>query len=233
MQPQRPLPNCASDGPEHPSDGTSSDHRAALRRAKSKLRGLTLVEVMVSMSLMVVVMLGFISSFLQSRRLTEGSVLHAAATSLFYGVVEQMKGLSYTELLPSTAVDDDAPTDVKDKPPYIRIRINQDVTKWLRVVYTQAPTAPKAPTSTPAPSVKSADIGAIDNFLGSIPLSTVTGTASQDLALNLWIWIDEISGKDADEVKKVTVVYTYSYMDGGKERVVRNREVFLRTRYDK
>jgi len=81
--------------------------------------------------------------------------------------------------------------------------------------------------------VKSSDIGAIDNYLGNLPLSTVTGTTSQDLALNLWIWIDEISGKDADEVKKVTIVYTYSYMDGGKERVVRNREVFLRTRYDK
>ena len=188
---------------------------------------------MVSMTLMAVVMLGFISSFLQSRRVTESSVLHAAASSLFYGIVEQMKGLSYTELLPSTAVDDDAPTDVKDKPPYIRIRINQDVTKWLRVVYTPAPGTPKAPTTTPAATVKASDIDAIDNYLGNLPLSTVTGTTSQDLALNLWIWIDEISGKDADEVKKVTVVYTYSYMDGGYERIVRNREVFLRTRYDK
>lgn len=230
MQPQRPLPACASDAAEHPADSASSRRPAALRHPN---RGVTLVELMVSMTLLVVVMLGFLSTFLQSRRLTEGSVLHAAATSLFYGIVEQMKGLSYTELLPSTAVDDDAPTDVKDKPPYIRIRINQDVTKWLRVVYTQDPDAPQAPTTTPAPSVKSSDIGAIDNYLGNLPLSTVTGTASQDLALNLWIWIDEISGKDADEVKKVTIVYTYSYMDGGKERVVRNREVFLRTRYDK
>ena len=188
---------------------------------------------MVSMTLMTVVMLGFISSFLQSRRVTESSVLHAAASSLFYGIVEQMKGLSYTELLPSTAVDDDAPADVKEKPPYIRIRINQDVTKWLRVVYTPLPGTPKAPTTTPAPTAKSSDLGAIDNFLGDLPLSTVTGTISQDLALNLWIWIDEISGKDADEVKKITIVYTYSYMDGGYERVVRNREVFLRSRFDK
>lgn len=185
------------------------------------------------MTLMAVVMLGFISSFLQSRRVTESSVLHAAASSLFYGIVEQMKGLSYTELLPSEAVDDDAPADVKDKPPYIRIRINQDVTKWLRVVYTKLPDKSKAPTTTPASTVKASDIGAIDNYLGSLPLSTVTGTASQDLALNLWIWIDEISGKDADEVKRITVVYTYSYMDGGYERIVRNREVFLRTRFDK
>jgi hypothetical protein len=92
-----------------------------------------------------------------------------------------------------------------------------------------------APTTNPATTVKAADIGAIDNFLGALPLSTVTGTTSQDLALNLWIWIDEIpnSGNDVSEVKKITIVYTYSYMDGGHERIIRNREVFLRTRYDK
>lgn len=200
-----------------------------------RTKALTLVEVMVALTLMATVMLGFIGTFLQSRRVTESSVLHAAASSLMYGIIEQIKGLSYTDLLPSTAVDDNAPTDVKDLPPYMRIRINQDVTKWLRVVYTPAPGTPKAPTTTPATTVTAADIGAIDNLLGSLPLSTVTGTTSQDLSLNLWIWIDEIpdNTKDVAEVKQVTVVYTYSYLDGGKERVIRNREVFLRSRFDK
>lgn len=212
----------------------SSNDSSGMSRDRRR-RGLTLVEVMVSLTLLATVMLGFISAFMQSRRITESSVLHAAASSLFYGVVEQIKGLSYTELLPSTAVDPDAPADVQNLPPYMRIRINQDVTKWLRVVYTPAPGAPKAPTTTPATSVKAADIGAIDNFLGALPLSTVTGTTSQDLALNLWIWIDEIpkASDDVSDCKKITIVYTYSYMDGGYERVVRNREVFLRSRYDK
>lgn len=187
------------------------------------------------MTLMAGVMLGFIGTFLQSRRLTESSVLHAAASSLVYGIIEQVKGLSYADLLPSTAVDDDAPADVKDHPPYLRLRINQDVTKWVRVVYTPAPGAPKAPVTCPAPTATAADAGAIDNYLGSLPLSTVTGTASQDLSLNLWVWIDEIPDTDRDvsEVKKITIVYTYSYLDGATEKVVRNREVFLRTQYDK
>jgi hypothetical protein len=34
-------------------------------------------------------------------------------------------------------------------------------------------------------------------------------------------------------VKKITIVYTYSYLDGGSERIVRNREVFVRSQYDK
>lgn len=200
----------------------------------SSTAALALVEVMVAMFLMAIVMLGFINSFLQSRRLTESSVLQAAATSLIYGTIEQMKGLSYTDLLPSTGVDPDAPADVRDFPPYVRLRINQDVTKWLRVVYTKAPDAPKGPATTPAITATAADVGAIDNYLGNIPLSTVTGTASQDLALNVWIWIDETpdDGKDVSEVKKVTVVYTYSYIDGAATRVVRNREVFLRTQYE-
>jgi prepilin-type N-terminal cleavage/methylation domain-containing protein len=220
-----------------PLSGPDTTVRPAARvvRKAPRQSGLTLVEVMVAMTLMAAVMLGFISTFLQSRRVTESSVLHAAATSLMYGIIEQIKGLSYTDLLPSTAVDDDAPADVKNNPPYLRIRINQDVTKWIRVVYTQAPNAPKAPTVTPAPTDPASAYGAIDNFLGDLPLSTVTGTTSQDLALNLWVWIDEIpdSSRDVSDVKKITIVYTYSYLDGGSERIVRNREVFVRSQYDK
>lgn len=197
---------------------------------------MTLVEVMIAMTLLATVMVGFISAFLQSRRFTESSVLHSACTSLVFGLIEQMKGLDYTTLLPSSAVDTDAPDDIENSPPYIRLRVNQDLTVWLRVVHTPWTTSstPQAPTTTPAPSATTASVGAIDNFIGSIPLSTVTGTASQDLSLNLWVWIDEIPdiARDVSEVKKITVVYTYSFLDGSSTRTIRDREVFLRTRYD-
>ena len=64
--------------------------------------------------------------------------------------------------------------------------------------------------------------------------STVTGTASQEINLDIWVWIDEIpdAANDVSEVKKVTVVYTYSYQDGRVTRTIRDREVFLRTRFD-
>jgi prepilin-type N-terminal cleavage/methylation domain-containing protein len=233
--PSHACPSETTDSHLYPGDCLPESVGSSRTARNKRRRGLTLVEVMVSLTLLATIMLGFISAFLQSRRITESSVLHAAASSLFYGVVEQIKGLSYTELLPSTAVDNDAPIDVRNLPPYMRIRINQDVTKWLRVVYTPAPGAPKAPTTTPAPTVTAASIGAIDNNLGNLPLSTVTGTTSQDLSLNLWIWIDEIpkASDDVSDCKKITIVYTYSYMDGGYARVIRNREVFLRSRYDK
>ena len=47
---------------------------------------------MVSLTLMATVMLSFIGTFIQSRRTTEASVLHAACTSVVYGIVEQAGG---------------------------------------------------------------------------------------------------------------------------------------------
>lgn len=187
---------------------------------------------MVALMLMATVMVAFIASFVQSRRVTESNVLHAAATSMIYGMIEQMKQLDYSTLLPNYEVDPFAP--VAKTPPYIRVRINQSSVVWLQVVHTAAPGTPQAPTTTPSATATAASVSATQNFIGSIPLSTVTGTTSQQINLDIWVWIDEIPdpSNDVSEVKKVTVVYTYSYQDGKSTRTVRDREVFLRTRFD-
>lgn len=187
---------------------------------------------MVALMLMATVMVAFIASFVQSRRVTESNVLHAAATSMIYGMIEQMKQLDYSTLLPNYEVDPFAP--VAKTPPYIRVRINQSSVVWLQVVHTAAPGTPQAPTTTPSATATAASVSAAQNFIGSIPLSTVTGTTSQQINLDIWVWIDEIPdpSNDVSEVKKVTVVYTYSYQDGKSTRTVRDREVFLRTRFD-
>lgn len=205
-------------------------------RRLTSTRALTLVETMVAMSLLAMTMLGFIGSFVQSRRVTESSVLHAAASALVYGIIEQMKGVDYNSL-PNGAIDayDPGVPTGQTEPYYtIRVRINQDKTVWLRTIYTGSESTPEGPTTTPATTASAASVGAIDNYIGSIPLSTVTGTQSQNISLNIWVWVDEIPDADRDvaQVKKVTVVYTYSYLDGGQTRTVRDREVFLRTRYD-
>jgi prepilin-type N-terminal cleavage/methylation domain-containing protein len=199
---------------------------------RRRTKGLTLVEVMVALVLMATLMVGFITAFIQSRRVTESSVLHAAATSMIYGVIEQIKQLDYNSLLPNYETDPFAP--VAKTPPYIRVRINQSTVVWLQVVHTAAPGTPLGPTTTPVSTATAGSVGAIQNFIGSIPLSTVTGTASQQINLDIWVWIDEIpdSGNDVSEVKKVTVVYTYSYIDGRATRTIRDREVFLRSRFD-
>lgn len=194
--------------------------------------GFTLVEIMVALTLLTTIMLGLLSAFVHSRRVTEDSVMHAAATSLVYGLVEQMKGLDYTTLLPSTAVDSEAPAG--STPPYIRVRINQDDIAWLQCVYTAAGTAPQAPTTTPPASATAASLGAIDNVIGPLPLSSFAAASSQRLTLNLWVWVDEMPDATADvvDVKRITVVYTYQINDGATIRTIRDREVFIRTRFD-
>lgn len=192
------------------------------------------MEVMVALSILALFMLGFLGAFIQSRRVTESSVLHAAATSIAYGVIEQIKQLDYVNSLPNLVADPGDPSSTT--PPLVRIRINQNTIKWLRVVHTAAPGTALGPTTTPLASATAASVGggAIDNVIGALPLSTVSGTQSQSINLNLWIWIDEIPSvaDDVTEVKKVTIIYSYSFQTGGATRTVRNREVFLRTRYD-
>jgi hypothetical protein len=204
-----------------------------LARRRDK-RAVTLVEAMVSMFFLATFFIGFLGAFVASRRVTEASVMHAAATSLVYGIIEQIKQLDYATATPSQVVD---PGDTAGTlPDFVRVRLNQSTPKWLRVVYTPAPGAALGPTTTPLATATAASVGggAIDNVLGAMPLSTVPGTASQSINLNVWIWIDEIpdTANDVSEVKKITIIYTYSYQTGGSLRTVRNREVFLRTRYD-
>jgi hypothetical protein len=230
-----PSPSCSS-----PVAKSSATPRQGWLRSR-QCGGLTLVEVMFALFIQATVMLGIIGSFIHSRRLTESTVLNAACTSVVYGIIEQIKQLEYSELLPSQVVD---PTDTGNTPaPNVRVRINQNVVKWLQVVYTPmqadgtAATA-KGPTVTPHPTASGTGVGAdgsnaVDNWIGALPLSTVTGTMSQQINLNLWIWVDEIPDTYVSEVKKVTLIYSYSYVDGSITRYVRDREVFLRSRFDK
>ncbi len=239
-----PRPDCASSAA---SNSGFPSRRTGVVGLKGQLRGVTLVEAMFSLGILAMFMLGFLGTFVQSRRVTEGSVLHAAATSMIYGIIEQIKQIDYANL-PNNELDPAEPTGTKARP-YVRVRIDQNNIQWLSVKKTDAstaaaPTTPQGPTTTPAPGATATDVGAIDNLIGSIPLSTVTGTTSQEINLNIWVWVDEIAAggtwsaeatapvPDASEVKKVTVVYTYQYQDGSRTRTIRDREVFLRTRYD-
>ncbi len=238
-----------TNGPIPPSPlGTFGPRRGAPGRLQRlrRLTGLTLVEVMISLTIFALFMGGFLATFMQSRRLTESSVLHAACTSVVYGIIEQIKQLDYSGSLPSGVPDPtDSSTNVTPFIPFLRVRISQSQIAFLRAKYTPAPSSgtptPQGPTTTPGITATAqatfggTDYASYDNYISSIPLSTVTGSMSQTLNLQLWIWIDEIPNVDDDvsECKKVTVVYTYSYQDGARTKTIRNREVFLRTRYDR
>src|SRR3954469_7564400 len=143
--------------------------KAGRLRAKGSQRALTLVESVIAMPLMAMFLAGFLVTFIGSRRVTENSVMHAAATSIVYGIIEQIKQLDYSSSLPSGVVDPDDPDTSTPNTNTLRIRLNQSTSKWLRAVYT--PGGESAPTVTPAATATVT--GAIDNDLGAIPLSNV------------------------------------------------------------
>ena len=128
MQHRLPLPLSSGDEPCLPDCApgatTSTDRSCPANRPWSRLRqrrAVTLVEVMISLILLATCMLGFLTAFVHSRKVTESNVLHAAASSLIYGIIEQMKGKDYTTLLPSLTPDN-ASTPATP-PPYVRVRI--------------------------------------------------------------------------------------------------------------
>jgi len=216
-------------------------------------RALTLPEVMISLMVMTLFMLGFFTTYIQSRRITERSVMTAAATSLIYGIIEQIKELNLTNLAPCTTVDvyqagqttptvvpacDAFPGSSAKAPPYIRVRLNQDQITWLQCVYNTT-TTPLAPTTVPPSNSTAATLTAAgygnptvpDNVIGPLALSNYTNTASQPLTMHVWIWVDNVANASADlpVAWQFTVVYSYTYMDGANTRTIVDREQFVRT----
>jgi len=194
---------------------------------RNRRRAMTLVEAMVSMLLMAMFMLGFLDTFMQSRRLTEGSVMQSAATTLVYGLVEQIKMMEYKNT-PLTAIDanqstDDAfPGPSTKSAPYVRVRISQDQVTWLQC--TDSGVVP-APAFAPANLVGLP--AASKNTIGPLTPST-TGAKSQPLTLDLWVWVDPFTGPGILDAKSVTIVYAYVLNDGREKKTYINREVFLR-----
>jgi hypothetical protein len=64
-------------------------------------RALTLVEVMVSMSVLTLTTLGILGAFIQSRNTTSFQKSQMLVETLVHGVIEQLKSRSATDLLPS------------------------------------------------------------------------------------------------------------------------------------
>ena len=74
---------------------------------------MTLVEVMVSMTILLLIMAGLIATMIQSRRMTEGSIRQNMAVNIVTSYLEQMKGMANTSLTisPIPTQDDEATSD--------------------------------------------------------------------------------------------------------------------------
>lgn len=186
-------------------------------------RAVSLVEVMFASGILSMVLLGVLQGMLQSRRQTEGSIRQGTCASLVQGYMEQIKSLKYATTLndlPSSpastpnagtvadwqayvgtpGTDDNNPTlDLKDS--------NQaDVTFCLAPG--TAPTSLPDVSTLPTNAAKHTETVDIDNI----------NSGADNCTLDMWVWINNLTGTNVVNCKSIVIVYQYTVKDGGRTR---------------
>lgn len=204
---------------------------------------MTLIEVVIALTVLAISMGGIFATLIQSRRLTEASVVQGSALTIVQGYVEQMKSLEILELVGGT-------TDVYGNPTLTTtsyaIPTRSDSTT-LDPLMTSTGTPPDISTLTPGVTPS----GVVDNLKNfdmakdllatdsdstdeesitpQVSWSSVwpnarnypSGTLGRtDLKLNLWVWITNLSGTSTLSSKAygITVIYTWQYRDGSRTK---------------
>lgn len=162
--------------------------------------------------LMGIVIVGLLSATLQSRRMTEGSILQIAALNVVQGYIEQMKSMDYVMLKASPASGTEEIITRLDHDPDDAI----DETKKLTLSTGDAPAT--------MPAIGTKPSGAVDNSV-EVYISTPPTSSNDKITLTIWVWVKDLTGSIAsiDQAKSIHVIYTYEYLDGGRKRVYRRQ----------
>lgn len=185
------------------------------RSKPQAIRGMTLVEVLIASTVMTILMGGILATIIQTRRLTEGSIVQNSANTILQGYIEQMKNMAFdTDLVcsPASAVN-----------PYVAgtslsVPCARDETaSGQDPLYLSAGTPP-----TTMPALGTTPTGAVDNP-HSIAIKTPAVNPADTLNLNLWVWVNDLTGTatNVTQSKAITIIYTYSVKDGARTRSVR------------
>lgn len=181
-------------------------HRPASRN--SGLSGFTLIEILIASLVMTIMFGGLLAMMIQSRRLTDGSVVQNSAVTILQGYIEQMKNMDYASLAVSPA---SAPGTAITVPTVL----DESTPDPLTVSWGTPPsTIPAIGASNP--------LGAVDNNK-TIAMKNPAVTPADTLNLNIWLWVQDLTGTatDVTNSKAVTMIYTYQFRDGGRIRSYR------------
>ena len=209
------IPTKARSSPGGPAPLTA-------RRTRND-RALTLVEVMFASGILAMVMLGVLQAMLQSRRMTEGSIRQGTCSSVVQGYMEQIKSLKYAttlNALPSSPSATPGSGTLYDWQHYAGTPGTDDPnpTLVLKDSY-QADTNiclayGPAPTSLPDVSTLPTDVS---KHSESVDIDNVNST-SDNCILDMWVWINPMTGTNLQDCKSIVIVYQYSVKDGGRTR---------------
>ncbi len=170
-------------------------------------RALTLVEVLIASVVLSLLSIGVLAMIMQSRRLTEGSIVQNSVVTVMQGYIEQVKSMDYSLLAPSLPSAPATPITI----PTVLDEVTPDP---LTLSWGTAPTTAVAIGTTPTGAVSNAKTIAIKN-----PAVNPNDT----LNLTIWVWVQDLTdiAHNVGGSKAITMIYTYQFRDGGRLRSIR------------
>jgi hypothetical protein len=221
-----------------------------VRSAAGSTRAMTLVEVMFATGVLTLALGGLLATFMQSRRLTEGSVYQNAALTIVQGYIEQIKNMDIGQMVggydaagnpllnPSSFsipvyYDRNTPDALQTStgtPPTIT-SINNGVTPAGGTVVDNLKTFDMAKDLDATNMTNTDDLSyattaqvtwqSVWPGAQNYPATTVR-SGKNDLHLNVWVWIkdESVAAQRTSKVYSITVIYTWAYNDGGRTRYV-------------
>lgn len=168
----------------------------------------TLVEVMIAAIVMAMVCGGILATIIQSRRLTEGSIVQNSINTVMQGYIEQTKSMEYADLAPSLAAAPSTPVTI----PTVLDSTTPDA---LTLSWGSPPTS--------LPPIGTTPTGAVDN-VKSIAIERPAVNPNDTINLVIWVWVQDLTDipHNVGGAKAVTMIYTYRFQDGGRVRYIRN-----------
>lgn len=211
---------------------------------------MTLVEVMFSVGVFAIAVGGLLATFMQSRRLTEGSVFQNAALTIVQGYVEQIKNMDIGQMVGGTDAagnpllntgsysipvfyDKNTPDSLQTStgtPPTIAA-VNAGVTPAGLGIVDNLKTFDMAKDLDAASQANVDDLhysttaqvawSSVWPGAQNYPATTVK-TGRNDLHLNVWVWIkdESVTAHRANRIFSITLIYTWAYADGGRVRYI-------------
>lgn len=171
-------------------------------------RAFTLVEVLIASVVLSLLSLGVLAMIIQSRRLTEGSIVQNSVVTVMQGYIEQVKSMDYSLLAPSLPSAPATPITI----PTVLDEVTPDP---LTLSWGTPPTTMPAIGTTPT--------GAVSNTK-TIAIKNPAVNPNDNLNITIWVWVQDLTDISANVggSKAVTMIYTYQFRDGGRLRSIRS-----------
>jgi prepilin-type N-terminal cleavage/methylation domain-containing protein len=171
-------------------------------------RAFTLVEVLIATVVLSLLALGVLAMIIQSRRLTEGSIVQNSVVTVMQGYIEQCKSMEYSLLVPSASTAPATPLTL----PTVLDEVTPDA---LTLSWGTPPTTLPALGTTPT--------GAVDNTK-IINIKNPVVNPSDRVTLTIWVWVQDLTdiAHNVGGCRSVTMIYTYQFRDGSRLRSTRS-----------